>query len=58
MLLKLPDASSLPVVFLNYNKAQSAALPEGAAVVDWDRYVLTRARVYWARPDEHLSPYR
>ena len=49
---------SVPVVFLNPKKAESAALPEGAAVVDWDRYVLTRARVYWARPNEQLDPYR
>jgi hypothetical protein len=36
------EATPLPVLFLTYKDAQSAALPEGAAVVDWDRYVSTR----------------
>lgn len=47
---------NLPIVFLTYKEAQSAALPEGAAVVDWDRFVLARARFYEGRPDEPLNP--
>jgi len=52
------DPSTVPITVHTYKEAQAAAWPEGTAVIDWDRYVLTRARVYWERPLEELDPYR